>query len=398
AAFPDPSSDLEVWQVSGTLPAYAPLYSAPAGTEVNLNLVVFGRGTERGDPVFVSKDAHLGGWLWGGGDGLQRWGTNVIGSIVDDADFGPLLRAPFDNNAGPNEAHLSSGDSGGGVFVFNSTTNQWELAGINLGVDGPFSSSMNGANAFNGAMFDTAGLFVQDGPNWVAAPNPSAFYSTEIAAHRRFIESMVMQLTSVVSRKTHGNAGAFNLTLPSSGSPAIEGRSGGATNDYMLVYTFANNVSVQSAALTSGTGSVTNFTVVGNTVTVNLTGVTNAQTITVALGSVNNGTTTSDVEAAMSILVADTNADTFVDAADVSQTKSQSGNPVNVSNFREDVNADGFIDAVDVSLVKSKSGTALLTSGVKSTPPQSGIKPLPIQSAKIGRTQLLKPNRVRANQ
>src|SRR5690348_18469583 len=29
AAFPDPSSDLQLWQVSGTLPAYAPLYSGP---------------------------------------------------------------------------------------------------------------------------------------------------------------------------------------------------------------------------------------------------------------------------------------------------------------------------------------------------------------------------------
>jgi Dockerin type I domain len=61
----------------------------------------------------------------------------------------------------------------------------------------------------------------------------------------------------------------------------------------------------------------------------------------------------------MSILVGDTNADRFIDAVDVSQTKSQSGNAITNSNFREDVNVDGFIDAIDVSLVKSKSGTAL---------------------------------------
>jgi hypothetical protein len=61
----------------------------------------------------------------------------------------------------------------------------------------------------------------------------------------------------------------------------------------------------------------------------------------------------------MDVLVGDTNADHFADAVDVSQTKSQSGNAVTGSNFREDVNVDGFVDAVDVSLVKSKSGTAL---------------------------------------
>ena len=61
----------------------------------------------------------------------------------------------------------------------------------------------------------------------------------------------------------------------------------------------------------------------------------------------------------MGVLAADTNADRFCDAIDVSQTKSQSGKAVTGSNFREDVNVDGFIDAVDTALVKSKSGTAL---------------------------------------
>jgi hypothetical protein len=59
------------------------------------------------------------------------------------------------------------------------------------------------------------------------------------------------------------------------------------------------------------------------------------------------------------LLIGDTNHDRFTDAVDVSQTKSQAGNPVGSSNFREDVNVDGFIDAIDTSLVKSKSGTAL---------------------------------------
>ncbi len=268
AVFPDPSSDLQVWQVAGTFPIHAPLYSSAPGSEVNLNLVVFGRGTQRGNSVFVGTDSHLGGWLWGGSDEVERWGTNAVESIYADPSSGRLVRATFDNSAGPNEAHLSAGDSGGAVFVFNSTTNRWELAGINLGVDGPFSTSNSGTNPFDAAMFDTTGLFVDRGDGtWVAAPNPSAFYSTEIAAHRRFIESIVMQLMSVVSRKIHGNAGTFDVILPSSGSPGIECRSGGATNDYTIVFTFTNNVSVRNATVTAGTGSVTNFTVVGNVVT-----------------------------------------------------------------------------------------------------------------------------------
>jgi hypothetical protein len=392
AVFPDPSSDLQVWQVAGTFPTHAPLYSSAPGSEVNLNLVVFGRGTQRGSPVFVGNDSHLGGWLWGTSDGVERWGTNVVGSIVDDPPYGDLLRVPFNNNAGPNEAHLSVGDSGGAVFVFNSITNRWELAGINFAVDGPFSLSSNGVNPFDAALFDTTGLFVEGAP----APIPSAFYATEIAPHRSFIESVVMQLTRVVSRKTHGAAGTFDVDLPSSGLPGIECRSGGATNAYMLVFTFTNNVSVQNATVTNGVGSVINFTVVGNVVTVNLTGVTNAQTITVTLNAVSDGTNTSDVEAAMGILLADTDGDGFVDAIDTSQTKSQSGIAVSNSNCREDVNVDGFIDSIDTALVKSKSGTFLSSSnGARTTQPPTNVKPLDEQAgaAKTSRVLKLKSRR-----
>jgi len=389
AVFPDPSSDLQIWQVAGTFPTHAPLYSSAPGNEVNLGLVVFGRGTQRGSTVFVGNDFHLGGWLWGTSDGVQRWGTNVVGSIVDDPPYGELLRVAFNNSAGPNEAHLSVGDSGGAVFLFNSTTNRWELGGINLAVDGPFSTSLNGASAFNAAMFDATGLFVEGAP----APNPSAFYSTEIVAHRPFIESVVMQLTGVVSRKTHGVAGTFDVDLPSTGLPGIECRSGGVTNAHTFVFTFTNNVSVQNATVTDGIGSVINFTVVGNAVTVNLTGVTNAQTITVTLASVSDGVNTSDVEAAMGILLADTDGDGFVDAIDTSQTKSQSGIAVINSNCREDVNVDGFIDSIDTALVKSKSGTFLPSSnGARTTQPPTNIKPLDEQAGAGKKTsRVLRP-------
>lgn len=398
AVFPDPSSDLQVWQVSGAFPIHAPLYASAPGTEVNLSLVVFGRGTQRGNSVFVGNDSHLGGWLWGGSDAVQRWGTNVIGEIVKDDSFGPLVRVPFDNNAGPNEAHLSVGDSGGAVFVFNPVTSEWELAGINLGVDGSFSTSSSGTNPFNAALFDTTGLFLQSvSVPWDPAPNPSAFYSTEIAVHRRFIESVVMQLTHVVSRKTHPNSGTFDVELPSTGSPGIECRNAGTNNSYTVVFTFNNNVSVQNATVTAGTGNVTNFVVVGNVVTVNLTGVTNAQTITVTLSGVSDGTNTSDVEAAMGVLIGDTNADKFVDAIDTSLTKSKSGNTVTALNCREDVNVDGFIDAIDVALVKSRSGTALPGSAPVNVQPAK-VTPLPIPSPELDRTGLLRWNKLQKNQ
>ena len=52
-------------------------------------------------------------------------------------------------------------------------------------------------------------------------------------------------------------------------------------------------------------------------------------------------------------------ADRTVNSADIGQTKSQSGQAVSSSNFREDVTLNGLIDSQDVQLVTSKQGTAL---------------------------------------
>jgi Dockerin type I domain len=164
---------------------------------------------------------------------------------------------------------------------------------------------------------------------------------------------------NAVSRKVHGSAGTFDVGLPLAGTPGIECRSGGASNNYQVVVTFGGPVTFSTAQVTQGTGSVSSTSTNNNQVFINLTGVTNAQTIQVTLVGVNDGTSTASVTIPMSILVGDTNADRFTDAIDASQTKSQSGNAVTNANFREDVNVDGFIDAIDAALVKSKSGTAL---------------------------------------
>jgi FtsP/CotA-like multicopper oxidase with cupredoxin domain len=166
--------------------------------------------------------------------------------------------------------------------------------------------------------------------------------------------------TQAVSRKIHGGVGPFDISLPLTGTTGIECRTGGATNDYQLVVTFTSPVTFVNAAVTTGSGSVAGTDGNGTTTaTVNLTGVTTGQTIKVTLSGVNNGTITNDVVIPMTILIGDTNWNGTVNASDVSQTKTQSGQAVTASNFREDVNANGSINASDVSLVKSKSGTAL---------------------------------------
>lgn len=191
ADYSDPGTDLRIWQVAGNMPTYAPLYSGAPGSEVGLSLVVFGKGTQRGS-AYVLPDSQVGGWLWGASDGVQRWGTSVVGAVVIVPGLGSFLQAPFQSSGGPTEAQLSAGDSGGGVFIYNSGTARWELAGINYGVDGPFSASPTGSNPFLAALFDTTGLYEQDDQgNWVPAGNPSAFYASEIASNTAFIDSVI---------------------------------------------------------------------------------------------------------------------------------------------------------------------------------------------------------------
>ncbi len=197
AAYKDPNSDLCIYKVNGTFTSIAPLYTKPGG-EVGLQMTVFGRGTQRGSDVIVGDGAnqHVGGWLWGSSDSVERWGTNTVSQIVTDPTLGPLVYATFDASGGPNEATLSAGDSGGGVFV-QDTDGQWKLAGINYGVDDPFYRSATGSGGFYGAMFDTTGLYEDDGMGgYVTANNPAGMYASEIAGDLGFIDGVVPEPSS----------------------------------------------------------------------------------------------------------------------------------------------------------------------------------------------------------
>jgi ABC-type uncharacterized transport system ATPase subunit len=152
----------------------------------------------------------------------------------------------------------------------------------------------------------------------------------------------------------------FDINLPLTGTPGIECRSGGTNNDFQVVVTFVDAVTFTNASVTVGTGSVSGITGNGTTtITVNLTGVTNAQRITITLSGVSDVTNVGDINVPMGVLLADTNGNGAVNASDVSLTKAKSGQIVDATNFRSDVSVNNSINASDVSLVKSKSGTAL---------------------------------------
>lgn len=188
----DPYTDLVIWRVDGTLPFFAPIYTGSG--ETGQRLVVFGRGTQRGASVI--KNATLRGWLWGAGDGVQRWGENFVTSIVKGGPVNQYVYATFDASGSPNEAHLSVGDSGGALFIKDGAI--WKLAGINYAVDGPIYTTNTGAGAFDGALFDARDFYYQNETNpalydLIAGPTavPTGFYCSRISSRSAWIYSVL---------------------------------------------------------------------------------------------------------------------------------------------------------------------------------------------------------------
>jgi hypothetical protein len=197
------NGDLAIWTVSGTFSSYAPITStAPS---IGTDAVILGRGTQRG--ADVSQNGELKGWQWGAADGALRWGENTV-----ESNGGTLIKFNFDATGGANEAHLSTGDSGGGVFVNDGGV--WKLTAINYGVDGPFSTTLGGSQ-FNAAIFDKGGLYKSSAFYTESANDkPSAFYSTSLAASYSWISSvMAVQVPEPSATTLVGIPGALFLGM-----------------------------------------------------------------------------------------------------------------------------------------------------------------------------------------
>ena len=170
---------------------------------------------------------------------------------------------------------------------------------------------------------------------------------------------------SAVSRKTQGAAGTFDLPLPLSGNPGIECRSGGPDGQYQIVFTFPTPVTAASATAIPEAGKTATVSGVpetnGDQITVNLSNVTNAQTITINLVGLTDGVTTDTVSLPMMVVVGDSGSNGSVNSSDIAKIKSQLGQSVTASNYRDDITANGAINITDVFLVESLTGTGIPT-------------------------------------
>ena len=192
AFFDEPNTDLRIWQVAETFPSYAPLYTRT--DEVGKLCVVIGRGTDRGPAVVVNTATR--GWLWGNTNNIQRWGENVVTTVLTNNSVGQVLVVNFDRKGVPNECDLSHNDSSGALFIEDGAT--WKLAGIHYSVDGPFSHDGTTNTEFEAALVDLRGLYYMASTNtWTLIPTnypvavPTSFYSSRVSANFSWINSVV---------------------------------------------------------------------------------------------------------------------------------------------------------------------------------------------------------------
>jgi hypothetical protein len=316
-------------------------------------------GRRWGDYSFTSLDPNDDMTMWTVQefcDGTNTWGTQVA----------KLLAPPPATPTSASPPSVASGQSSVLVTVTGTSTAGSGFFDPGAGFANRIAASVTGGVTVNSVTFtdpthvtlDLKTIGATGGAKDITVTNPDG--QSAIGSGILNITAGPLQLLSAVSRKTHGAAGPFDVNLPIPGPPfGVECRNAG--NTHSLVFTFSNSVVSGNAGVTSGVGVAGAPTFSGNTMTVNLTGVSDVQVITVTLSNVTDSfaQVLPNTAVSMNVLSGDTSGNKTVNGTDVSQTKLQSGAVVNAANFREDVNVSGAINGTDVSTVKLRSGNGL---------------------------------------
>ena len=171
-----------------------------------------------------------------------------------------------------------------------------------------------------------------------------------------------LTLLGVVSRKSHGVAGSFELpinTAPTiAGAVTVEPRSIG--NGHQVVFRFNNavNTRVSPIVLDAANGSVGASLLVFDTdVIVSIPSVADATRVAIFLNGVNGSSQV--FSAALGFLIGDVTSSHAVNASDISGVKARTGQMTTAGNFLFDLNASGNVNSSDIQMVKVRAGAVL---------------------------------------
>jgi hypothetical protein len=137
--------------------------------------------------------------------------------------LGQLLKFTFNRQGTTgalyNESTLSTGDSGGGLFI--NDNGKWKLAGINYLVDGPFSLTGGSGTGFNASIYDKGGLYVGGDGAWkynndTSADLPGNWYATRVSSRQSWIKSIIGSASSATPSSLATAAGVTSVPEPAS--------------------------------------------------------------------------------------------------------------------------------------------------------------------------------------
>jgi GH25 family lysozyme M1 (1,4-beta-N-acetylmuramidase) len=168
-----------------------------------------------------------------------------------------------------------------------------------------------------------------------------------------------LSFVGAVSRKVHGSAGTFDLTLSvATTNPTTEPRRGPTQT---IVFTFNKAISGATVAITEGTATAAAPTFSGNDVIVGLTGVNNQQYVTIALTNVSSvdGGSGGSASVRVGFLVGDVNQNRVVTVSDLVLANQQIAHVVTPANFLKDVNANGILTVSDKLIINNNITKAL---------------------------------------
>jgi len=234
-----------------------------------------------------------------------------------------------------------------------------------------------GAHGYDPTLPNLSSIFYAAGPdigqgvlplahNVDVAPTIAAMLGVETYAAVDGSELPIgpLRLTNVVSRKTHGPAGTFDLPLPLSGSPGVEGRKATGGGGHTLIFTFNKPLAAAGAAVVAGRGTVSGApSILGQQVLVTPASVHDAQLVTLSLTGVTDayGGTLSTTFS-FGVLWGDADGNGIVNQTDLEAVTAaaDAGGTVNETTFRLDTNVSGKINTADVVQTRKRRAQAEL--------------------------------------
>jgi hypothetical protein len=178
---------------------------------------------------------------------------------------------------------------------------------------------------------------------------------------------VVLTLLSVVSRKTHGTVGDFDIVLDQTQALGALVTTEPRTGTHRIVFNFDGPVTNPGSAtaldsLGAAFGSVSTAAL-GNSVVVTIIGAPDVKRVAVALTGV-NGVTNAAINAGF--LIGDVNNSRSVSSADIVGVRARNGQATTSANMRYDEDLSGLIEAsatggpnADLLLVQTNSGQVI---------------------------------------